>query len=59
MPLSIDVRGMMADEAVMEVDRYIDSAFISGLNESDRDPRQGNGRAEKRDRRKSLKRISV
>ncbi|MGI6150502.1 MAG: endonuclease MutS2 [Christensenellales bacterium] len=31
--LEIDVRGMTVDEAILEVDRYIDSAFLSGLKE--------------------------
>jgi DNA mismatch repair protein MutS2 len=31
--LEIDVRGMTLDEAVLEVDKYLDDAFLSGLNE--------------------------
>lgn len=31
--LEIDVRGMTVDEAIIEVDRYIDTAFLSGLKE--------------------------
>lgn len=31
--LEIDVRGMTVDEAIIEVDRYIDTAFMSGLKE--------------------------
>jgi len=31
--LEIDVRGMTVDEAILEVDRYIDTAFLSGLKE--------------------------
>ena len=31
--LEIDIRGMTVDEAIIEVDRYIDTAFLSGLKE--------------------------
>ncbi len=31
--LEIDVRGMTVDEAILEVDRYIDTTFLSGLKE--------------------------
>jgi len=32
-PLEIDLHGMTVDEALIEVDRYLDSAFLSGLSE--------------------------
>jgi DNA mismatch repair protein MutS2 len=31
--MEIDVRGMTLDEAVLEVDKYLDDAFLSGLTE--------------------------
>ena len=31
--LEIDVRGMTVDEGIIEVDRYIDTAFLSGIHE--------------------------
>ena len=31
--LEIDVRGMTVDEAILEVDKYIDNAFLSGIHE--------------------------
>ena len=31
--MSIDVRGMTVDEAMLEIDRYLDSAFINGIHE--------------------------
>ena len=46
--VSIDVRGKSLDDAVMDVEKYIDDAFISGLRRSDdhswsrrRDPTKG------------------
>ena len=31
--LEIDVRGMTVDEAILEVDKYIDNASLSGIHE--------------------------
>ena len=31
--LEIDVRGQTVEEAILEVDRYLDTAFLSGLHE--------------------------
>lgn len=32
-PLSLDVRGLLADDAIMEVDKYLDNAYVAGLKE--------------------------
>ena len=31
--MELDIRGMMGDEGVMEVERFIDSALMSGLSQ--------------------------
>jgi len=31
--MQVDVRGMTLDEAVLETDKYLDDAFLSGLSE--------------------------
>jgi len=31
--MELDIRGMLVDDAIMVVDRYIDNAILSGLSE--------------------------
>ena len=47
-PLSINLHGYTVEEAILEVDRYLDDAFLAGAKRGFHHPRQRNRGAAKR-----------